>query len=77
VIHAVLWDDPEDEDGNVVHIAGHSITTTEVEMVVFDNSSRSYRVRRPGAEERRMILGRTDSGRYLTVIVDLYPRNTS
>ena len=36
----IIWDLPEDPDGNVQHIAAHHITVDEVEEVLLDGSIR-------------------------------------
>ena len=35
----IIWDLPDDPDGNVQHIAAHDITTEEVEDVLLDRDS--------------------------------------
>ena len=35
----IIWDSPEDPDGNVQHIAAHHITVDEVEEVLLDRDS--------------------------------------
>ena len=34
------WDDPDDEEGNVFHIARHGVTTEEAEFVVLGRGNR-------------------------------------
>jgi uncharacterized DUF497 family protein len=64
-IDELLWD-----DWNEDHIAMHGIDPAEVEDVVFDASSRVLRTR--GAEQRRyVVLGLTQAGRYLLVVLEL------
>jgi uncharacterized DUF497 family protein len=38
-IFRILWDDPDDPDGNVQHIAEHGLTTEDVEEVLSNPSS--------------------------------------
>ncbi len=58
-IEALSWDEDCEE-----HIARHSVTFEEVEEAV---ENRAYARRSRGY---LMVLGRTNSGRYLTVILD-------
>ena len=50
------WDDPDDEEGNVFHIARHGVTTEEAEYVVLDNGNRIERSR---SSSHRMTFGST------------------
>lgn len=65
-IRELIWD-----DWNEAHIARHYVSRYEVEDVCFDKSSLAVRIRRG----RYRVLGRTESGRYLMVILDLTGRN--
>jgi uncharacterized DUF497 family protein len=63
-IDELLWD-----DWNEDHVAKHGVDPIEVEDVVFDPSSRVLRTR--GAEQRRyVVLGLTEAGRYLLVVLE-------
>lgn len=67
-IDELLWD-----DWNEDHIAKHGVDPAEVEDAVFDPSSMVLRTR--GTEQRRyIILGLTEAGRYLLVVLELAGR---
>jgi uncharacterized DUF497 family protein len=61
----IIWDLPEDPDGNVQHIAAHDITIEEVEEVLLDRNSEDTISRSSG---RPITFGYTSSGRYLAVV---------
>jgi hypothetical protein len=61
----IIWDLPDDPEGNVQHIASHNITITEVEDVLLDRDSADTISRSSG---RPMTFGYTSSGRYLAVV---------
>jgi uncharacterized DUF497 family protein len=61
----IIWDLPDDPDGNVQHIASHDITLAEVEDVLLDRESEDTLSRSSG---RPMTFGYTSSGRYLAVV---------
>lgn len=61
----IIWDLPDDPDGNVWHIAAHDITTDEVEDVLLDPDSEDAFSRSSG---RPITFGYTASGRYLAVV---------
>ncbi len=61
----IVWDLPDDESGNVEHIAEHGITQDEVEEVLFDSNSQTTTSRSSG---ERITFGYTYSGRYLGVV---------
>jgi uncharacterized DUF497 family protein len=61
----IIWDVPEDPDGNVQHIAAHDITIEEVEEVLLDRNSEDTISRSSG---RPITFGYTSSGRYLAVV---------
>jgi uncharacterized protein len=69
-IDELLWDDWNEE-----HISRHRVREDEVEEVVFDRASQFFRVGRGGAARRYLILGLTDAGRYLFVVIELAPGN--
>ena len=60
----LMWDERSDE-----HIARHNVTMREVEEALMDERSRESVTQRDG-EDRIVVLGRTDAGRYLAVILD-------
>ncbi|GLX10676.1 hypothetical protein Misp03_76020 [Microbispora sp. NBRC 16548] len=61
-----MWDDWNEE-----HIAGHGVSSMEVEEVVFTHPLRARRMR----DDKFAVYGQTDAGRYLTVIVAPRPNN--
>jgi hypothetical protein len=61
----VIWDLPDDEDGNVQHIALHDISTSECEDVLFDPVSETTISRSSG---ERVTFGETSDGRYIAVV---------
>jgi uncharacterized DUF497 family protein len=63
-IDELLWDE-DNED----HIARHGVRPEEVEEVVFDSASLFLRTRREEAR-RYMVLGLTEAGRSLFVVLD-------
>ena len=60
----VEWDDPNDPNGNVQHIARHSLTQAEVEYVL--NSLRSISTR-SHSSGLPATFGRTKTGKYIIV----------
>ena len=54
----IIWDDPDDPEGNVQHIAEHGLTPEEVESA-FDNIETETTSRSTG---RPAIFGRTRAG---------------
>jgi len=64
LIH-VVWDLPNDPDGNVQHIAEHGITVDEVEDVLFDPFSQTATSRSTG---NPITFGYTSGERYLGVV---------
>ena len=63
---SILWDLPDDPEGNVQHCAEHGITMEEVEEV-FQNISDSDVSRSTG---RPVVFGETLAGRYLMVVYE-------
>jgi uncharacterized DUF497 family protein len=61
----LLWDENTEE-----HIAYHDVDVFEVYEVVFATASRFYR-----AGGRYHVLGRTDPGRYLFVVLEFVRRD--
>jgi len=61
----VIWDLPDEEDGNVEHLAEHGITPEEAEEVLFDPNSETTRSRTSG---ENITFGETGEGRYLAVV---------
>lgn len=63
-------DELEWDDWNEEHIAKHGVDPTEIEEVVFDRASTFLRTK--SAQHRRyVVLGLTDAGRYLFVVLEL------
>jgi hypothetical protein len=61
-IEGVIWDEDDDPDGNVAHIAEHDISIDEVEDVLYDPSNRTG----PSNHEGRMLTcGYTETGRFI------------
>ena len=60
----IVWDLPDDPDGNVAHIAEHGITPDDVEEVLedYDSDDVSRSTGNP------ITFGYTSSGRYLAVV---------
>jgi len=61
----VAWDDPDDPDGNVAHIAEHGLTPEEVEGVLKDGNNPSALSRSSGLPCK---FGYTSSGRFIIVV---------
>lgn len=64
------WDNPEDSDGNVAHIARHEIIPEEVGEVFEEDL-----IVRRGRKGYRLAYGQTCAGRYLLVVFILKPGN--
>ena len=68
----IIWDDDDDETGNVAHIAEHGLTPEDVEYVIEN----------PEVEEtshssgRPCMFGYTPGGDYIVVIYDLVADDT-
>lgn len=63
-IEDLLWD-----DWNEDHVRRHGIEPAEVEEAVFDPSAQFFRTR-AGRVSRYIVLGLTDAGRYVFVVVE-------
>jgi len=61
----VVWDLPEELEGNVGHIAEHGISQDEVEEVLFDPESDTTLSRSSGY---MITFGYTAEGRYIAVV---------
>ncbi len=64
----LIWD-----RRNVAHIDRHNVTPQEVEEVCFTNHY-SHRVGGRGRYRRYMVIGQSETGRYLTIFVDFQRR---
>jgi hypothetical protein len=63
-IECVIWDEDDDPDGNVAHIAEHDITPDEVEDVLYDRTSRTTQSSHAG---RLLTCGWTSTDRFICV----------
>jgi hypothetical protein len=61
----VIWDLPDEPDGNVAHIAEHGITQDEVEEVVRNPDNPVEASRSSG---RPITFGATSTGKFIAVI---------
>jgi uncharacterized DUF497 family protein len=61
----VIWDLPNDPEGNVQHIAEHGITQEEVEEVLFDSESDTVLSK---TSSNQVTFGYTSDGRYIAVV---------
>jgi len=68
----VLWDLPDDPEGNVQHIAEHGLTPIDVEFVL-NHPERQARSRSSG---RRMVFGFTPSREYIVVVYEEIDEST-
>ena len=68
----VLWDDEDDPDGNVQHIAAHDLTTEDVEHVI------SYPTGKGVSRSSGLptVWGYTDDDRYIMVVYRYLNRKT-
>jgi uncharacterized DUF497 family protein len=62
----IIWDDDENPDGNVQHIAEHGLTVEDVEHVL-ENSAEESRSR---STNRPCCFGYTPGGDFIIVICD-------
>ena len=60
----VIWDEPDDPDGNVTHVNEHGLTPSEVEEVLLNESLPIGRSRSSGRPCR---IGLTSTGRFVFV----------
>jgi hypothetical protein len=64
----IIWDLPDDPDGNYVHIIdGHDVTVDDVEEVLRDPDSERTVSRSSG---RPMVFGWTSTGKYIAVVYE-------
>jgi uncharacterized DUF497 family protein len=64
---SVIWDLPDDEEGNTYHIAEHGLNEDEVEDVLLDSS---LPVDHSRSSDRPLREGWTSTGRYIAVVWD-------
>lgn len=62
----VIWDLPDDPDGNVQHIAEHGLVPSDVEYVLNHPKRRA----KSRSSNRPMVFGRTPSGEEIAVIYE-------
>ena len=64
----IIWDLPDEPDGNYRHILdGHDVTIEEVEEVLLDNSNEKTFSRSSGYP---MVFGWTSTGQYIAVVYE-------
>lgn len=68
----IIWDDPDEETGNVEHIAQHGLTVEEVEYVIENPVSEDA----SHSSGRPAFFGYTQSGDYIVVIYDEVDEDT-
>ena len=62
----IIWDLPDDPDGNVQHIAQHGLVPSDVEYVLNQPKRRS----KSRSSGRPMVFGRTPAGEDIVVIYE-------
>ena len=67
-----LWDDPDDLDGNVEHIAEHGLTIDDVEEVLENPSSEGH----SKSSGLPCLWGYTPDGRYIIVVCEVIDEDT-
>lgn len=68
----VIWDLPDDPEGNVQHIAEHGLTPIDVEHVL-NNPERRETSRSTG---RPIVFGETPSGEQIAVVLEEIDEDT-
>jgi len=68
----IIWDLPDDPDGNVQHIAQHGLVPGDVEHVL-NHPKRRSRSRSSG---RPIVFGRTTAGENIAVIYEVVDDST-
>ncbi len=71
-IFRILWDDPDDPDGNVQHIGEHGLSIDDVEEVVSNATSEG----RSDSSGRPCLWGYTLEGIYILVVYDQIDQDT-
>jgi uncharacterized DUF497 family protein len=61
-----IWDDPDDPEGNVQHIAEHGLTIEEVEFVVENPTSEA----KSASTGRDCFFGYTPADEYIIVVYE-------
>jgi hypothetical protein len=62
----VIWDDPDDPEGNIQHVADHGLTIAEVEHVLGNAEAEST----SHSSSRPCCFGFTPSGEYIIVLFE-------
>ena len=62
----IIWDLPDDPDGNVQHTAQHGLVPSDVEYVLNHPKRRS----KSRSSRRPMVFGRTPSGEDIVVVYE-------
>jgi len=68
----VIWDDDDDPDGNVQHIAQHGLVVEDVEHVIENPTSESI----SQSSGRPCFFGYTPAGEYITVVYEVVDADT-
>jgi uncharacterized DUF497 family protein len=68
----ILWDDPDDPEGNVQHVAEHGLDIEDVEEVLNDPTSEG----RSASSGLSAVWGYTLEGLYIIVIFEELDRDT-
>lgn len=68
----IIWDLPDDPDGNVQHIAEHGLVPSDVEHVL-KNPERQSKSRTTG---RPIAIGQTPSGESIVVVYEVIDKDT-
>jgi uncharacterized DUF497 family protein len=71
-IFRILWDDPDDPDGNVEHIEAHGLTIEDVEEVLANSSSEGQ----SASTGRPCAWGYTLGGVYIIVVYEEIDQDT-
>ncbi len=71
-IFRILWDDPDDPDGNVQHIAEHGLTIEDVEEVLSNPTSEGT----SASTGRPCVWGCTLEGIYIIVVYEQIDQDT-
>jgi hypothetical protein len=63
----IAWDDDDDPEGNLQHIAEHDLSREEVESVLLETSNVEGTSRSSG---RPIVFGWTTTGRFIAVVFE-------
>jgi hypothetical protein len=69
---AIVWDDEDEPDGDVQHIARHGLVPEEVEQVLRNPRNRTTVGQ---SSDRPLTFGRTKTGKFIAVSWDLVQRD--